>query len=148
MPERDCERLRAVLTGGETPTGEAAAHLERCAGCRGEAARLERLLDALGGGATLEPPAMLDRAVREALGRHEAPRRLLIRPFTAIGLAAAAFIALVVALGGTLAEAGAAEYGPAIAALAATAYLAISAAATIPLLLLRTRPSPVFREVS
>jgi len=143
MTERECERVRGAAAGGLPPDAAACAHLERCAACRVELRRFERLRSSLRATAALEPPPALDRAVLEALdraARSPFPRAVpAVRPFTALGLAAAAFAALVLQLGGELARAGAAEYGLPLAALAAAVYLACSAAATVPLLFLAFR---------
>ena len=96
----------------------------------------DRLIRALAASAEVEPHPALDRRVRALLSGRGSAARPILRPFTALGLSAASLLALVVALALVLAGAGAAEQGPSLALLLTVAYLAVSSAATVPLLLL------------
>lgn len=88
--------------------------------------------------AEVEVPAALDRAVRERLLE---PCSVAARPFSrpsfAAGLAVGGFVAATAALGGMLAQTGAAEEGAFLALLIAIGYTTVSAAVTFPLLLMR-----------
>lgn len=98
-------------------------------------AEIERIRRALAASAAVEPAASTDARVRLALAGAPAPPRYALRPGLAAGLALAALFSLVVGLATGLAQAGAAETGPLLAAVAVWIYLALSAAATLPLLL-------------
>lgn len=139
MSDTICTRVRRELALAESrPSELARAHLEACASCRGETARLERLIAALSRDAEVKPPAELDRRLRRLI--REAgplPMRPLIRPLLATGLAVASFLALVGGLAAGLAAAGATESGLQLAILAVSAYLAVSSAAMLPLLVYR-----------
>jgi hypothetical protein len=147
MSERACSALRAALTAGERLDRLMAGHLESCAECRQEATRLERLLVLLRAEASVEPPPGIDAAVRDRIASRGVAARGPIRPFLATGLAAAALLALVSGVAAALAQFGAAEHGPGLAVTLFGTYLAISAAATLPLLHLRTRRISALREV-
>lgn len=140
MSETICTRVRTELALAESrPSELARGHLEACPSCRVEAARLERLIAALSREAEVEPSAELDRRLRRLIRKAgPMPVRPLIRPLLATGLAVASFLALVGGLAAGLAAAGATEAGLQLAILAVSAYLAVSSAATLPILLYRT----------
>ena len=98
----------------------------------------DRIRRLLASDAKIEPSPDLDARVRGMLRERPAPAPSpLLHPAPAIGLALGAFLAMVASIASPLAEAGAAEYGPLIAVALGTVYLALSAAATLPLLLCR-----------
>ena len=147
MTDRDCADVRAGLAAGERLGGRLTRHLESCADCHEEAERLGRVLQLLQADASIDPPATLDQRVRAWIGSTRPTPRPVIRPFLAAGLGAASFIALIAGTAGLMAQAGAAEYGPTLAVLLGGVYLAISSAATLPLLV-RMRPNRSLGEVS
>ena len=137
MSDATCTRVRAELALAEPCRSELArAHVASCATCRGEAVRLERLIVALSRDAEVEPSIELDLRLRRLI-REAGPVRPLLRPLLATGLAVASFLALVGGLAVGLAAAGATDSGLQLAILAVSFYLAVSSAATLPLLLHR-----------
>lgn len=137
MSEAICTRVRAELAlDGARRSGLARGHLESCEPCRAEAVRLERLIAALARDAEVEPSSELDQRLRRLI-REAGPVRPLLRPLLATGLAVASFVALVGGLAVGLTAAGAPDSGLQLAILAVSAYLAVSSAATLPLLLYR-----------
>jgi anti-sigma factor RsiW len=132
MNGTDCKRVREALDLGERPPG-LRAHLDGCAACRREAARLERLRRLLAADAALDVPERLDVAVRARLAATPAARPLL-RPGLAAGIGAAACLSLGAAIATAFAAAGAAERGLVVGIAAVTAYLVGSMVISIPLL--------------
>jgi len=110
-----------------------AGHLATCARCRAAADEVRRLGALLAVDAALDPPPGLDARVRTALtaGAHVLP----LRPWLAGGLAVASFTALVTTLALVLSSTPIAENGPIVAVGLGLAYLALCAAAVLPLLL-------------
>ena len=140
---RACEKIEAALALGvalEDP--DLQDHLQDCSRCRNEALALARLKRGLADAMEVRPPGELDRIVREALAERPLVTGVLLRPGMATGLAVAALFALVVTVSTVLAQAGAAELGPALGVAAVSVYLAICMAVTLPLLLL-ARPRRV-----
>jgi len=134
MSAPTCSELRERLALGLSVAGGLyATHLAYCKGCREEAVRTERLLDAIAEDARIEPPPELDGRLRRLLLETPIPARL--SRVSAAGLAVAAFLALFFTLAVALAEAGAAEDGLFQAFRIAMGYMAVSAAVTLPLLL-------------
>jgi len=88
---------------------------------------------------SISPSTQLDRTVRALLAGDTGAGAPCSRPLVAAGLGAAACLALVSALSVGLAGAGAAEDGPLLALIAVSSWLAISAAATLPLVLFQRR---------
>jgi hypothetical protein len=80
-----------------------------------------------------EPPPWLDAQLREMI--LEDANASLIRPFVAFGLTSAAFFAVLVGIASVLADTAIAEWGPGIAVGIGLGYLAISAAAALPLVI-------------
>jgi len=94
-----------------------------------------RIRAALAASAEIEPPSRTDAVVRRLLTELPLPSPFALRPGLAAGLAVAALFALVVGVAGAMAQAGAADAGPLLAVVAVGIYLALSAAATLPILL-------------
>lgn len=136
-----CEEARREIALGRGERAE--GHLRRCEGCRVEAARLGRLARALAESAELAPPAALDARIRRKLASPQPDVRPSLSPLTVSGLAIAAFASVVFGVGIGLASSGLAESAPAVTAAIAAAYLAVCAAASLPLLIRRGRPRPV-----
>lgn len=132
MTEPACGRAMKHLMLDE-PGAE--AHLSACPACRGEADRLRALFGLLAGEAELPLPERLDAAIREAILRHPAPGRQAIRPAPALALAGAALAALAAGLALPLSATVAGAAGPAAAALLLIAYLTLSGAAALPILI-------------
>lgn len=149
MTEAACaETRRRLALGEQTGSPDLAAHLASCSACRAEAERLAVMIATLSGDAEKRPDPGLDRRVRRMLTRPVPGRRWALRPVMATGLSVASVMALVAALGGLLAQAGAAEAGLPLAVAGITTYFAACFAATLPLLLVgRTRLSRIRREV-
>lgn len=80
-----------------------------------------------------EPPPWLDTQIREMV--LDGGNASMFRPIIAFGLTTAAFLAVLVGLASVLADTAIAEWGPGIAAAIGFGYLAISAAAALPLLI-------------
>ena len=95
--------------------------------------RTDAVIQCLRHDAIHEPPAWLDAHLRSQFSELEQASR--IRPFIASGLASAAFLAVLAGLASTWADTGFAEWGPVIAVMIGIGYLAISAAAALPLLI-------------
>ena len=99
-----CEQVRDRLSAwldGEAPAAEAAvleAHLDGCAACRAELARLEALDEALGGLAVPVPPGLAERVLAR-LPKQERPRRRWGQ-----SLALAACLVMGLLLGGSVAR--------------------------------------------
>jgi hypothetical protein len=132
---RPCDQVQLLLALGEPivdPTLR--EHFADCAPCAAAAREFGQLSSGLAAVAEIEPPARLDRLVREHLSDAPLPGWLGLRPGLATGLAAAAFLALVAAAAVFFAQAGAAEMGPVLAVVGASIYMALSFAATLPLL--------------
>ena len=91
------------------------------------------ILDCLRGDIDHEPPQWLDAQLRDMIGGQA--QRTFFRPFVAFGLASAAFLAMLTGLAIALANTPMAESGLGIAVSIGFAYLAISAAAALPLLI-------------
>ena len=85
--------------------------------------------------AELRVPAALDHRVRTALRTMPLAARTFELPVMALGLAAAATLAMTVSMALSLAAAGAAEDGVLIATLAVVVYLGLSSVVILPLLL-------------
>jgi hypothetical protein len=133
---RACERIQASLALGEAVDDpRLQEHLQDCLSCRETALALAQVKQGLAVTMEIEPPAELDWLVREALSERPLVTGFLLRPGMATGLAVAALFALLVTVSTVLAQAGAAEMGPALAVAAVWAYLALCFAATLPLLL-------------
>jgi len=148
MVEHDCRSVvERWVVGDPADREQLAAHLERCAGCRDEVRELTRLLGWLAEDAAIEPSPVVDARIRRRLSLGLAAAQPFRRPLLAAGLALAAFLAVVAALADALARAGATELGPTLAVALGSAYLALSAAAVVPLLLMSKRPLPNGREV-
>jgi anti-sigma factor RsiW len=130
-----CDQIQLLLALGE-PIADPTLreHFAACATCAAAAQELEQLSSGLAAAAEIEPPAHLDRRVREHLRDAPLPGWLGLRPGLATGLAAASFVALVAAAAVFFAQAGAAEMGPALAVVGVSIYMAFSFAATLPLL--------------
>ena len=141
MRDRDsaiqaCERIQTSLALGEAIEDQRLQdHLRDCTSCRDAALAFARVKQGLAVKMEMEPPAELDRIVREALSERPLVTGFLLRPGMAAGLAVAALFALVVTVSTVLAQAGAAEMGPALGVAAVWAYMALCFAATLPLLL-------------
>jgi len=99
----------------------------------------EAVLANLAESRSISPSAQLDRTVRALLAGGDSAGAPFPRPLVAAGLGTAACLALVAALSVGLAGAGAAENAPLLAVLAVSAWLAVSAAATLPLVLFQRR---------
>jgi len=137
MIDATCTRVRAELAlDGARRSDLAREHLSSCESCRGESVRLDALIALLARDAELEPSPGLDLRLRQLI-RETGPVRPLLRPLLATGLAVASFVALVGGLAVGLTAAGAPDSGLQLAILAVSAYLALSSAATLPLLLYR-----------
>jgi predicted anti-sigma-YlaC factor YlaD len=133
---RTCEQIQASLALGEAVEDpRLQEHLHDCPSCRETALALAQVKQGLAVTMEIEPPAELDWLVREALSERPLVTGFLLRPGMAAGLAVAALFALIVTVSTLLAQAGAAEMGPALAVAAVWAYLALCFAATLPLLL-------------
>ena len=107
----------------------------------------ERVIELLAEESAIDPPGSLDARMHALFDRAVPTVPPFRRSAVAVGLATAAFLAIVAAVGGILAQAGAAEYGPWLGFAAGSVYLALSAAAVMPLLISRKLP-PRVREVS
>jgi len=130
-----CDEVLLLLASGEPISDPTLRdHFAACAACATAARELGQLSSGLAAAAEVEPPAHLDRLVREHLRDAPLPGLLGLRPGLATGLAAAAFIALVAAAAVFFAQAGAAEMGPVLAVVGASIYMTFSFAATLPLL--------------
>ena len=137
MREPNCERFREqIAVEPQRPSDELLRHIRGCDGCGDELALLQDALGILRQTAEVAPRPELDRAVRDALGLSPKPQTAL-RPFLALGLATAGLLAFVAAIAVAFAQAGAAERGPILAALAVWAYLALCCTASLPVLLAR-----------
>lgn len=148
MREPGCaEVIRRLALGEPTERDGLASHLSRCADCRRESLALQPLLQELAADAQLDPPAELDARIRRLL--LDAPPLPLLfgRPVVAAALAIAAFLAVVGSVAEILAQAGAAEQGLWIALTLGSVYLALSAAAVLPLLFVRRPISTHASEV-
>jgi predicted anti-sigma-YlaC factor YlaD len=144
---RACEEVGAALALGvaiEDP--DLQDHLRDCSRCRDEALALARVKRGLADAMEMRPPGELDRIVRQALAERPLVTGVLLRPGMATGLAVAALFALIVTVSTVLAQAGAAEMGPALGVAAVSIYLAICMAVSLPLLLL-ARPRRAHRQV-
>ncbi len=131
-----CKRTQTSLALGEAIEDRRLQdHLQDCPSCRETALTLAQVKQGLAVEMEIEPPAELDRIVREALSERPLVTGFLLRPGMATGLAVAALFALLVTVSTVLAQAGAAEMGPALAVAAVWGYLALCFAATLPLLL-------------
>jgi len=136
MSERDCDETRRRLALGEVEaTADLREHLASCAPCRREAEQLAGLLSRLAEGAEIEPGCDVDRRVRELILNAPARSRWALNPTIATGLAAGSLLSLLSAAAGAVAQGGAEGTAVAPALVAVTAYFALSAAATLPLLL-------------
>jgi len=143
MSERDCEETRRRLALGERETDVGLReHVASCAPCREEAAQLAGLLSRLAEDVEIEPGQDVDRRVREWILDAPARPRWALNPTIATGLAAGSLLALLSAAAGALVQGGPEGLGLAPAVLAVTAYLALSSAATLPLLLFRRARAP------
>ncbi|HXV75926.1 MAG TPA: hypothetical protein VD788_06350 [Candidatus Polarisedimenticolaceae bacterium] len=142
-PGRDCGGLQRKLTEDAGAVGAAARrHLRDCRSCREFAGRIEALSRELARTREIQPPPSLDRRLRSMLAEHRRVARALLRPAIAAGIGVAALLAFTLWVAASLAQAGAGESGPLIAVVLAWAYLALSAAATMPVLLLAGRRTP------
>ena len=135
----DCDEALLQLELGDEPTAGTERHLQHCESCRIEADRLQTVFSNLAGSRSISPSPLLDRTVRALIAGDGGAGVPFPRPLVAAGLGAAACLALVAALSVGLAGAGAAENGPLLAVLAVSAWLAVSAAATLPLVLFQRR---------
>jgi hypothetical protein len=127
MPDDPCNDVRTRLVLGETDA--VSGHLASCPACRREAEILHLLVAALREDAVVTPPERLDRTIRSRLEGTAAPG------LRAIGVACGGLLALICGTGILLAERGLAERGVLAAASVAAVYLAVSAAAALPILL-------------
>ena len=140
MRDRDathhvCEEVQASLALGEAVEDRHLQdHLQDCLSCRDAALVFAEMKRALAVTMETEPPAGLDRLVRQALSERPLVTGFLLRPGMAAGLAVASLFALIAAVSTALAQAGAAEMGPALGIVAVWTYLALCFAATLPLL--------------
>lgn len=134
MPENACEEIRRSLALGETEG--IGGHLATCETCRREAELLELVAATLQEDAVRTPPERLDRLVRGRIAGAPVP------VFGTVGIALAALLALVCGAGALLAERGLAERGVLTAAVVVAIYLAVSAAATLPILIGRGSAAP------
>ena len=139
-----CEEARREIALGREERAE--AHLRQCESCRLEAARVGPLVQALADSAELAPPAALDARVRRRLAQARPPARPFLSPVTVSGLAVASYASVVLGVGIWLASSGLAESAPAVTAAIAAGYLAVCAAASMPLLVRGARPRPVELE--
>ena len=131
-----CDEVQTLLALGEAvQEHRLQVHLQDCLSCRDAAKSLAQVKHGLALATEIEPPLELDRLVREALAERPLVTGLLLRPGMAAGLAVAALFALIVTVSTVLAQAGAAEMGPFLGVAAVWIYLALSFAATLPLLL-------------
>jgi predicted anti-sigma-YlaC factor YlaD len=135
-----CDQARQALALGLDESAE--SHLGECAACRLEAARVGQVVRALAESAEIAPPAALDVRVRRSLAASPPSTRPLPSLLTASGLAISAYASIVLGVGIWLASSGLAETAPALTAAMAASYLAACAAASLPLLIKRTRPAP------
>jgi hypothetical protein len=133
-----CDQAREALAMGLDESAE--AHLRECEACRLEAARVGQVIRALAESAEVAPPAALDARIRRSLAVSPAGARPLPSLVTASGLAIAAYVSIVLGVGIWLAASGLAEAAPALTVAIAACYLAACAAASLPLLIKRTRP--------
>jgi predicted anti-sigma-YlaC factor YlaD len=136
-----CEEARRELALGHDERAE--RHLRECESCRLESARVGELVRALAESAVVAPPATVDDRVRRALAQPSPHARPLPSPITVSGLAVAAYSAIVFGIGIWLASSGLAESAPALTAAIAATYLAVCAAASLPLLIRRGRLRPI-----
>ena len=133
---RACGEIQTLLALGEAVEDRRLQdHLQDCLSCRDVAKTLAQVKQGLASAMEVEPPRELDRLVREALADRPLVTGLVLRPGMAAGLAVAALFALIVTVSTLLAQAGAAEMGPALGVAAVWVYLALCFAATLPLLL-------------
>jgi hypothetical protein len=135
-----CEEARERMMLGEDE--DLATHLESCESCRREAGALRGLIDGLAATREIEPPAALDAVVRAAISGPVAWSPLR-HPYAAVALAVGALVVLVSGLTAWLVETPLAERAIAVVVPAALGYLALSSAATLPILLWRRRTTRV-----
>jgi len=140
MPDPGCGEIRRRLALGEGE--DLSGHLDRCEGCRREAAVMNEMAAFLREDAVRTPPARVDEAVRSRLRRESAPG------IAAGAAACAAMLALVSSLAIVLAERGLAERGVVVAVVVAAAYLALSAAAALPILVRSGSPAARSEETA
>jgi predicted anti-sigma-YlaC factor YlaD len=132
---RACDEIQAALALGEAVEDRRLQdHLQDCPSCRNAALVLAQVKRGLAVSMETEPPAGLDLIVRHALAELPLATGFVLRPAMAAGLAVAALFALIVTVSTALAQAGAAEMGPALGVAAVWIYLALCFAATLPLL--------------
>lgn len=132
---RVCEEVQASLALGEAVEDRHLQdHLQDCRSCRDAALVFAEMKRGLAVTMETEPPPALDRLVRQVLSERPLVTGFLLRPGMAAGLAVASLFALIVAVSTALAQAGAAEMGPALGVAAVWIYLALCVAATLPLL--------------
>ena len=98
-------------------------------------ARQQLLFAELARNAEIEPSPALDRQIRQRLSRHPFGAASRIRPAVALALTTAAFACALGALAIGLAEAGAAERGLLLAFGVGLAYLVLSTATVLPILM-------------
>lgn len=137
---KSCDETRLALALGLLDES-AESHLRECEACRLEAAHVGQVVRALAESAEVAPPAALDARVRRSLAAPPSTQPLPSL-LTASGLAVAAYASIVLGVGIWLASSGLAETAPALTAAMAASYLAACAAASLPLLIKRTRPAP------
>lgn len=102
---------------------------------------LERLVAAVSAvDLDIAPPASVDAAVRARLAVPRPARHQVLRPVPAVVLALAGVVAFCVSLTLVFAEAGRSDIGLPLAAGVTVFYLAVSAAATVPLLIHHVAP--------
>ena len=132
-----CEKVRKRMMLGEDEG--IAAHLESCESCRQEAGSLRNLIAGLAASREVLPPAALDAVMRAAIRGPMWTWSPLRHPYAAIAMAVGALVVIVSGLTAWLVETPAAENSLAIILPAAFGYLALSSAATLPLLLQQRR---------
>ena len=132
-----CEEARERMMLGED--AGLAAHLESCESCRQEAGSLRSLIEGLAASREVAPAAALDAAMRVAIRGPAGSWSPLRHPYAAVALAVGALVVLVSGLTAWLVETPLAERAIAVVLPAAFGYLALSSAATLPILLWRRR---------
>lgn len=140
MSEAECDRVRERLALGEHKGVE--AHLTRCPACRREAEALRGVAAAIAGlDPRVEPPASVDAAIRAVLSGVTARPRPILRPAPAVALAAGGIVSSFVFLSSFFDAIGLGDRGGLFAASAIAVWLAVSAAATVPILIHGVAPS-------
>ena len=145
MRERDRKEREILRALAESAEREPPRELDAFVRGRLAERRADPLLAALEASAELAPPESVESAVRARLLAWR-PVRRRVPTLLPLGVAAASVVTLFAGLAGSLGQGGQTGYEG--AAIALSAYLALSAVAALPILLVtRRRPAPVPREV-